>query len=375
MKPLIKFNAITLVVIPLVLASFALLPSMQAVSPAPDGAYPNGNTAEGNNALLSLTTGAWNTAIGANALYSNTTGSRNNAVGVSALLNHKTNNYNNAVGSLALEKDTSGNANNALGDQALINNTIGSYNTGVGDDALLSNTSGSYNTVIGAAALYNNTTGSNNTAVGKGAGVNLTAGSNNIDIGSPGAAGDANTIRLGSGLQTRTFVAGIRGRTTGFANAVPVLIDSAGQLGTAGSSTRFKNEIKPMDKASEAILGLKPVTFHYKSDNTRTPQFGLIAEEVAAVSPDLVVRDEDGEIYTVRYDAVSAMLLNEFLKEHRKVEEQDRRMQARESTITQLESTVAQQQKQIKALASGLEKVSAQLEVSKPVPKTALNDQ
>jgi hypothetical protein len=151
----------------LLLACFAVSPLAQAVTPAPDGSYTGFNTAEGTNALFSLTTGSWNTAIGANALYSNTTGSRNNALGVSALLNHKTNNYNNAVGALALEKDTSGNANNAFGDQALINNNIVSDNTGIGDDALLSNTSGSNNTAIGAQALYNNTTSSNNTAVGR----------------------------------------------------------------------------------------------------------------------------------------------------------------------------------------------------------------
>jgi trimeric autotransporter adhesin len=143
---------------------------------------------------------------------------------------------------------------------------------------------------------------------------NLTTGDSNIDIGNPGVAGDSLTICIGfQGSQTATFIAGIRGLTTGNGDAIRVLIDSAGQLGTVSSSRRFKKEIKPMDKASEAILALKPVTFHYKSDNTNTPQFGLIAEEVAEVNPDLVVRNADGEIYTVRYDAVNAMLLNEFL--------------------------------------------------------------
>jgi predicted ribosome quality control (RQC) complex YloA/Tae2 family protein len=165
--------------------------------------------------------------------------------------------------------------------------------------------------------------------------------------------------------------------TTAQSNAVPVLIDSAGQLGTASSSRRFKKEIKPMDQTSESILGLKPVTFHYKSDNTGTPQFGLIAEEVAEVNPDLVVRDDKGDIYTVRYDAVNAMLLNEFLKEHKKVEEQGREMNKQKTTITQLESTIAeqhesfesklaQQEKQIEALTSGLQKVSAQLAAASP---------
>ena len=233
------------------------------------------------------------------------------------------------------------------------------------------------------------------------AGENLTTGINNIDIGSGGVAGESGRIRIGTiGFQLATFIAGIRAVTT--ANpAIPVLIDSAGQLGTASSSRRFKKEIKSMDGASEAILALKPVTFHYKSDATGTPQFGLIAEEVAEVNPHLVVRDETGEIYTVRYDAVNAMLLNEFLKEHRRVEEQQATIGLLEttaakqgSTITELKSTVAQQQRdfqstiaqqrndveattaqqqnEIQALTARLEeqaaqiqKVSTQIEVSK----------
>ncbi len=186
-------------------------------------------------------------------------------------------------------------------------------------------------------------------------------------------ADESGKIRIGrQGLQTATFIAGIRGIATANANAIPVLIDSAGQLGTASSSRRFKKEIKPMDKTSEAILALKPVTFSYKSDKTGTPQFGLIAEEVAEVNPNLVVRDQNGQIYTVRYDAVNAMLLNEFLKEHRKVEQQ-------ESTIRQLkndlQATAARQQRQIEALTAGLQKVSAQLEVSKSAPQTAMDNQ
>src|SRR4030095_6004868 len=194
------------------------------------------------------------------------------------------------------------------------------------------------------------------------AGFNLTTGSDNIDIGALGATDEAETIRIGRpGIQKPTFIAGIRGVTTGVANAVPVLIDSAGQLGTMSSSLRFKKEIKPMDRASEVIITLKPVTFHYKSDKTDTPQFGLIAEEVAKVNPDLVVRDKNGEIHTVRYEAVNAMLLNEFLKEHRVVQEQG--------------ATIERQQKQIEALTAGLQKVNAQLEVSKPAPQTVLHRQ
>jgi hypothetical protein len=170
-------------------------------------------------------------------------------------------------------------------------------------------------------------------AIGFNAGASLTTGSDNIDIGHAGVAGESNTMRIGTVKQTKTFISGILGTATANANAVPVVIDSAGQLGTVSSSRRFKDEIKPMDNSSEAILGLKPVTFHYKSDTQNTPQFGLIAEEVAKVNPDLVVRDETGEVYTVRYEAVNAMLLNEFLKEHRKVEQQERTAQQQEARL------------------------------------------
>src|SRR4029077_13533876 len=171
-------------------------------------------------------------------------------------------------------------------------------------------TTGAFNTAIGLNALLNNTTGTNNIALGGAAGDQITTVDDIIDIDNNGQSPDSRTIRIGQ-VQTRTFIAGIRGVTTGTADAIPVLIDSLGQLGTTSSSRRFKKQIKPMDNASEAILALNPVTFHYKSDTTGTPQFGLIAEEVANVNPDLVVRDENGEIYTVRYDAVNAMLLNE----------------------------------------------------------------
>jgi predicted ribosome quality control (RQC) complex YloA/Tae2 family protein len=164
------------------------------------------------------------------------------------------------------------------------------------------------------------------------------------------------------------FIGHIRGVTTQNADAMPVLIDSAGQLGTMSSSKRFKKAIKPMDSTSEAVLALKPVSFHYKTDNTNTPQFGLIAEEVAAVNPDLVVRDENGEIYSVRYDAVNAMLLNEFLKEHRKNEQQ-------ESKLEEQEAKIARQERQIEALTAGLQKVSVQLELNRPAPQTVLNSQ
>jgi hypothetical protein len=474
MKPLIKFKAITLLLISLVLSCFVLLPSAQAqavrpdVSSAPDGFYKGFNTAEGFNALLSLSTGQLNTAVGFATLKADTTGSFNTAVGAQALLHNK-GNSNVAVGVNALVKNTTGEANTAVGQGALASNTIGSDNTahgfaalagnidGTGNTAmgilsLTSNTSGVFNTAngyaaleynttgsantasglaalgvnatgdnntaSGADALFSNTTGGNNTAtgvqalissetgnnntaygvqalysnngsgnigLGYRAGYNLTTGSNNIDIANPGVASEANTIRIGFG-QTRTFIAGIRGRATGVANAVPVLIDSNGQLGTASSSRRFKEGIKPIDQTSEAILALKPVTFHYKSDSTGTPQFGLIAEDVAAVNPDLVVRDENGEIYTVRYDAVNAMLLNEFLKEHKTVQKLKSTTAKQEATIAQqrkdFQAIITKQEQEIQALtasvkeqAAQIQRVNARLEMSRPSPQLAESNQ
>jgi hypothetical protein len=313
-------------------------PKAQAVVPPPDGGYPNFTTAEGTKALQNLTTGSANTAVGWFSLFSNAagsfntgtgagtllfnTGDENTALGTAALLFNTTGLANTGVGTVALSSNTEGEFNTATGDSTLFSNTTGSNNTATGVGALFGNTTGGFNTAIGLNALVNNTTGNGNIALGNNAGLNLTTGNDNIDIGNFGVAGDSSTIRIGNEFQTRTFIAAIRGVTTGVADAVNVVIDSNGQLGTISSSRRFKKEVKPMDQASEAILTLKPVTFHYKSDASNTPQFGLIAEDVAAVNPDLVVRDNNGEIYTVRYDAVNAMLLNEFLKEHRKNEEQ-----------------------------------------------------
>jgi uncharacterized coiled-coil protein SlyX len=393
--------------------------------PPPDGGYPNRNTAEGDGALFSLTTGARNTAIGTSAVFFNTTGSNNTAVGDSALggntvsdnntaigvaalasntasdntatgfealNNNTTGTQNSAHGANALEFNTTGGNNTATGFDALFNNTKGNLNTATGSGTLADNTSGSNNTGNGANALVFNTTGSRNTADGDAAlefntignnnvalgylaGQNLTTGSNNIDIGAnvPGVAKEANTIRIGKqGTQKTTFVAGIFGTAV---TGSTVVVNSTGKLGVATSSARFKEAIKPMDKASEAVLALKPVTFRYKQelDPDRIPQFGLVAEEVEKVNPDLVIRGEDGKVMTVRYEAVNAMLLNEFLKEHRKVEDQ-------ESTIAELKTTVAkqreafgskiaQQQKQIEALSAGLQKVTARVESNQTAPR------
>ncbi|PYK08455.1 MAG: hypothetical protein DME61_09830 [Verrucomicrobia bacterium] len=408
----------------LLLLCFAFIGTIaRAVSPAPDGGYPGGNTAEGQNTLLSLSTGGFNTAvgflslrsnavgqlntgigagtllantsdsntaIGAGALLSNTTGSQNVADGAFALFSNTTASQNTATGFEALFSNTEGHANTAngfealssnttavantaTGFQALAFNTTGSVNTATGSGALTFNTTGSFNTADGEDALHDNMNGAENTAVGEeallhnvdavnntavgfqaltnnisgvantavgfsalinntgdfnialgnNAGLQLTTGSANIDIGNGGVAGESNTTRIGS-VQTKTFIAGIRGVTTINNNAMPVLIDSAGQLGTASSSRRFKTDIEHIDKASESILALKPVSFRYKVHKDTAPQFGLIAEDVAEVNPNLVIYDADGKPYAVRYEAVNAMLLNEFLKAHRKMEEQQK---------------------------------------------------
>jgi hypothetical protein len=285
-------------------------------------------------------------------------------------LNNSTGNFNTANGVFALQSNTTGAINVATGQQALFHNTTGDENVAVGASALFNNTTGTDNIAIGFGALQNNT-GSGNVALGTLAGANLTTGNSNIVIGNllSGVAGEANTMRIGLS-QFRTFISGIYGVTTGNANAIPVMIDSDGQLGTMSSSRRFKHEIKPMDTASQAILSLKPVTFNYKSDNTNTPQFGLIAEEVAQVNPDLVVRDDNGEIYTVRYDAVNAMLLNEFLKEHRVVEDQRHRLQEQEATLAELRKEM---ETRFREQDSKIQKVSAQLEASKPASQVVNN--
>jgi hypothetical protein len=305
-----------------------------------------------------------------------TTGSSNTADGSSALMSNTTGTANTAVGSVALQVSNA-NDDTACGFGALEGNTSGSQNSGFGRGALGQTTTGSQNTAAGYQALVGNSTGINNVALGFDAGFNLTTGSNNIDIGANvlGNAGEANTIRIGTvGTQTKTFIAGIHGATA--SGGAAVFVSSTGELGTLTSSARFKEAIKPMDKVSEAILALKPVTFRYKKeiDADRIPQFGLVAEEVEKVNPDLVARDADGKVYTVRYEAVNAMLLNEFLKEHKTVQEQEATITALRANDVKQEAAIAQQQKQIAALTAGLQKVSAQLQMSKPAPRTVLNN-
>jgi hypothetical protein len=272
------------------------------------------NSGFGMEALFSNTSGDNNTACGYNALFYNTTGGSNTASGVNALFRNTVGTYNSADGMQALYFNTSGERNTASGYNALYANTTGSSNTGSGNAVLNSNTSGSSNTASGYYALYSNTTGSDNIAQGYEAGYNLTTGSNNIDIGNKGVAAESGTIRIGTkSIQTATYVAGIYG-TSVSGNAV--VVNSNGQLGVVTSSERYKTAITPMGSTSEKLKLLRPVTFHLKSDPHGAMQYGLIAEEVAKVYPDLVIRGESGQIDGVRYDELAPILLNELQQQH-----------------------------------------------------------
>ena len=370
-----------------------LLPNARAVVPAPDGGYPGLTTAEGQNALKNLTTGSGNTAVGWYSLFSDATGSFNTGVGAGALALNTAEN-NTATGAAALLLNTTGTNNTANGSQALVNNTTGSGNTANGTNALLSNTTGSTNTAVGSgallfntgdrntatggAALLLNTTGTQNTATGVGAltgnttghdnialgylaGGNLTTGSGNICIGHPGVSAESNTIRIGiTGTHTSTYIGGIAGQTVG-AGGSTCYVDNDGKLGVFPSARRFKTDIADMDNASEALMALRPVTFHYKPelDKTGIPQFGLVAEEVAKVNPDLVTHDANGELSTVRYEAVNAMLLNEFLKAHKVIEEQ-------QTTIAQLKKEMQTVVARLNAHDSRIQSASDQSQNNSP---------
>src|SRR5438034_11435350 len=335
-----------------VLACFALLPQTRADDPVPPS-----NTADGQGALLSITTGLYNSAfgflsvlslsdanfdtgVGAGALLVDN-GGTNTAVGAGALLNNTTGSDNNAVGAFALFNNVSGFFNNAHGRNALLNST-GSQNNAMGDDAMFFNTTGSFNTAIGDDALDANVDGNNNVAVGDEAGTGLGASVNNcIAINVPGAGPFAvldNTCFIGSIFDQPVSDVGTQ---------EAVFVDQFNVIGISASSRRFKHDIQPMDKASEAVLALKPVTFKYNADKNGRTQYGLIPEEVATGNPALVVQHKDGEISTVRYEQVNAMLLNEFLKDHQKVEEQ-------QANIADLKTTVARQQKGMEVLIAQL---------------------
>ncbi len=309
----------------------------QALYNSTSGSY---NTAIGNQALFSSTTSSQNTALGSGAMFSDITGFDNVAAGYSALGNNTNGNYNLASGWNALGANTSGSFNVACGGESLIDNTSGGMNVACGEEALYFVTTGSGNTGLGNQALFS-CTGNFNIAVGNEAGISLTTGDNNIDISNVGNAGEANTTRIGTqGTQTRAFIAGISGTTA--ASGVAVYVNSSGQLGTLTSSKRFKDDIQTMGDSSDVLLSLRPVTFRYKPeiDPDRIPQFGLVAEEVNAVDPDLVARDEHGKINTVRYEAVNAMLLNEFLKQHKTVETQSAQIDDLKSQLAELKQMV-----------------------------------
>ena len=452
-------------------------PNGFGVVPAPDGGYPNFTTAEGQNTLFNLTTGAGNTAVGSFSLESvttgsfntgvgglaltfntgdnntatgtaalllNTTGSNNTADGTATLVNNSTGEDNTAVGASALNSNTaSGNTavgsnallnnttggtfdsikafdvgpNVAVGWQALENNTVASANTALGFQALhrfttgppgfeqlgictavgfqalgsatggfgnsgfayralKNNTDGAANTAIGIFALEENTTGDNNTALGANAGTSVTTANNVICIGAQVG---------GENVSNSCYIGSIFGEISSGGTAVSINAD--GKLGTTTSSRRFKEEIKPMERSSEALFALKPVTFRYKSeiDPQGISQFGLVAEDVEAINPDLVVRDKEGKVNTVRYEAVNAMLLNEFLKEHKafveeqkRADAQDRKLREQEATIAALKSNIAQQCRAIQAVteqqkeqATLIQTVKAQLKLSRSAPQQA----
>ncbi len=301
------------------------------------------NTALGQSALSSNTTGSYNTAVGEGALSFNlvgqrntalgqaalasNTGSHNTAVGAAALAANTTGTDNTAVGRQALGYNTTGQVNTAVGRWALVANTTGNASTAVGETALAFNTTGLDNTAVGRAALVNNTTGDDNIAIGEGAGQQLTVGNNNIMIGNPGVAAEGNHIRIGvQGTQTTTFIAGIHGNST--SGGIAVFADANGEIGTSASSRRFKRAIADLDGASARILDLRPVSFRYKEEPGKPGdpplEYGLIAEEVVEVLPELIAYDAAGDPYSVRYHLLIPLLLNEVQRLEGRVRELER---------------------------------------------------
>jgi Chaperone of endosialidase len=410
-----------------VLVFFALCDDLQAVTPPPDGGYPGQNTAEGQNALLNLNVnngtnntavGWWalrtnvqgdfntaigsgalatntadgNTAIGGAALFSNTMGDYNTAAGLLALFHNTVGLYNTALGASTLQSNHQGLSNTAAGYQALYFNDstgtgLGSYNSAFGAFALMNNTDGEANSAFGTGAMEFNLTGQDNVAVGTGALLsNLTGGgntaigtdalessngSNNVALGAFAGLNQDNgsgNVYIGAGMfgvageSNACYIASIFGETS--PSGIPVFINSSNKLGTTTSSKRFKEDIKSMEKTSEALYALKPVSFRYKKeiDSAGTSQLGLVAEDVEKVDPDLVVRDNEGKAYTVRYDQVNAMLLNEFLKEHKAFMEEQTKVQKLEATLTAVTARLKEQDAKI-------EKISAQLKMSRSGPQ------
>jgi Chaperone of endosialidase len=382
MNPLVQIKQTAPVFfVTFLLACFAVLDEARAIITDPEDWFPNGTTGAGQGALLNLgegqfntgvglmslngvLDGSFNTGVGAGALLANT-GDNNTATGAAALMSNTTGENNTANGFNALGRNVGGFANTAMGSQALVFNNTGFDNTAIGFQALSSNTAGAFNAAIGRDSLLLNTTGGGNTAAGYGALSSNTTGIINTALGfyAGWSVTDAFNVicigSLGQNVSNSTWIANVYGITPQSGTTAPVVVSNTGQLGTVASSERFKKDIVTMDKASEVVLSLRPVTFHYKTDTKGIPQFGLIAEEVARVNSALVLPDKEGKPYTVRYDAVNAMLLNEFLKEHKTVQEQG--------------AMIARQQKQIEALIKGLQKVSTEIQLSKSAPQTVLN--
>jgi hypothetical protein len=351
MNKLLSFQSLKSLV--LVLACFALAPVAQATRPLRgEDRGSNNSAAEDVDALNPSTTGTDNTAHGWFSLASNTTARDNTADGFQALNNNTDGISNTAVGSQALLSNVDGGFNTAVGRLALSSSTAGNFNTAIGQLALFNDMGVGGNTAVGYNALASSTTGRDNTAVGYFAGSSVTDAINVTCIG---------YLVAGGNVDNSTWIGNVYGTTTQSGVTAPVVVSDGGQLGTVASSVRFKKDIANMEKTSEAILALRPVRFHYKTDTKGTPQFGLIAEEVAKVNPALVLPDQEGKPYTVRYDAVNVMLLNEFLKEHRMVQQQG--------------AMIARQQKQIEALTTTVQKVSAQIELNKAAPQTVVKNQ
>jgi len=366
----------------------------QAVVPAPDGCYPNFTTAEGCNALQSLSAGAGNTGLGWRSLFSDSTGNfntgvgagalvlnnadSNTAVGAAALLLNTSGIQNTAVGTAALVFNDAGGLNTAVGYQALLENVSGLENTAMGDQALLDNAAGNFNVAVGGAALLNNTAGSDNTAVGSGA-LNDTTGSDNTALGFQAGIsatdGDGN-VYIGAGMSgvagesNQTYIRNINTTSVSGAGTDTVTVNlSTGLLGHVTSSRRYKDDIKAMDNASQTLFALKPVTFRYKKeiDQSQTLDYGLIAEEVAKVDPNLAIRDKNGQVESVRYSAINAMLLNEFLKEHKAVLEEQKKVQRLEAALDAVNQRLKKQEAKI-------ERVTAQVEVNKPAQQVVRNN-
>jgi hypothetical protein len=331
------------------------------------------NTASGEDALYSDTSGSYNTATGFSSLYSNTTGSNNVATGFESLYFNSTGSGNTASGYQALYTNSTGTFNTASGTGALYANSTADYNTASGYgalyynnggsntasgyQALYANVSGNDNTANGMHALASNTTGSSNVAVGWHAGYNLTTGSNNVDMSNVGVAAESGVIRIGTtGTQTKAFIAGIYGTSV---SGSAVVVNSSGQLGVVVSSERFKTDIAPMGSDSAKLQTLRPVKFHLKSDPTGEVQYGLIAEEVAKVYPELVIRDETGRIDGVRYDELAPMLLNQMQEQQNVVAAYSAKIAAQDQRAAAQDAKIAQLQEQLSGIQAALVKLQS----------------